>query len=340
MSSVLVIDDEAAVRQLMTRWARMAGYRVTTASNADEALDQLSLQAPAIALCDVRMPGRDGLWLADRIRRDYPDTAVIVATGARDTDPRLANYTGAVDCLLKPFGRDRLRFALERGIDWHNTATKRRRWVGQLADELRSRHLELEDAVAGIDRLGAEQLEALLALIDDGDPLVLEHARRVAAISVKVAETLGVTGKDLAAIRAGALLHDLGKLALPSSILTKPAELSFEEKEIVRRHPAIGAELLRSLDGFDEVAAIVNSAREWYDGRGYPQALAGEAIPLGGRIVAVVDAFDAMTRSQIYRDAMPSSDALREILRCSNSQFDPVVVSSLLQVLGEFAARH
>lgn len=192
----------------------------------------------------------------------------------------------------------------------------------------------------GLDARGPGRVDALLAVIEESDPSALEHARRVAAISVKVAEALGVAGQELTAIRAGALLHDLGKLALQEAILTKPAALSLEEKEIVRRHPDIGAELLRSLSGFDEAAAIVNGAKEWYDGRGYPQALAGDAIPLGSRIVAVADAFDAMTRSQIYRDAMPSSDALREILRCSNSQFDPVVVSMLLEVLGEFAARH
>lgn len=324
----------------MSRWVKMAGHQVTTVSNADEALDEMSRQTPAVALCDVRLPGRDGLWLADKIRRDYPDTAVIVATGARDTDQRIAEYTGAVDCLLKPFGRDRLKFALDRGLDWHNSAAKRRQWVDRLTDELGLRRAELEDAIAGIDARGAGQLDALLAVIEDSDPSVLEHARRVAAISVKVAETLGVAGSELVAIRAGALLHDLGKLMLPAAILTKPAELSFEEKEIVRGYPGIGANLLQSLAGFDEAAAVVRSAREWYDGRGYPQALSGESIPLGGRIVAVADAFDVMTRSQIYRDAMPSSEALREILRCSNSQFDPVVVSSLLAVLGEFAARH
>ena len=116
--------------------------------------------------------------------------------------------------------------------------------------------------------------------------------------------------------------------------------LSVEERDIVRQHPAIGADLLLCIEGFDRAASVVRTASEWYDGSGYPEAVAGDAIPLGGRIVAVADAFDSMTRTQIYRGAMPSSDALQEIMRSSQSQFDPAMVSALLEVLGESAAKH
>lgn len=340
MSSVLVVDDEEAMRHLMTRWVKLAGHDASAASSADEALDVLAEQSPAVAVCDVRMPGRDGLWLADKIRREFPDTAIIIASGARDTDPRVAEHTGAVDYLQKPFGRDRLTFAVERGFEWHQDAASRRDWLRRLSAEMRARRTDLVRMVADAAAPETHLLEALLALIEESDPAALAHARRVAAIAVKMGENLGLNESQLAVIRKGALLHDLGKLALPRAILGKPAALSLEEKEIVRQHPGIGAGLLRSMDGFDEAATVVNSAKEWYDGRGYPQALAGDAIPLGGRIVAVADAFDVMTRAQIYRDAMPSSEAVREILRCSNSQFDPLVVSSLLEVLGESAAKH
>lgn len=340
MSSVLVVDDEAAVRRLMTRWVEMSGHHATPAASADEALDVLASEMPEVALCDVRMPGHDGLWLAERIHHDFPDTAVIVATGARDTDSRIAEHAGAVDYLLKPFDRDRLTFALERGFDWHHAALDRRQWFGRLSSELTDRCAVLAGDLADLDESGSLRLEALLRIIEDSDPSALEHARRVAAISVKMGEALGLTGDQLAALRAGALLHDLGKLAVPDAILQKPAALSLEEREIVRRHPGIGASLLKSFGGLIEASVIVNSAKEWYNGHGYPQALAGDTIPLGSRIVAVADAFDVMTRSQIYRDAIPSSEALQEIMRCSDSQFDPMVVSSLLEVLGASASQH
>ena len=337
MSSVLVVDDESAMRNLMVRWVEMAGHHAAAAASAEEALDVLAEQAPAVALCDVRMPGHDGLWLAERIRRDFPDTALIMATGARDSDPRMVQHTGAVDYLLKPFGRDRLRFALERGFDWHENAADRREWLSRLSNELRDRKADLLEALTGLRSGG--NLDALLALIGESDPSALAHARRVAAISVKVAELLGVDGQELAAIREGALMHDLGKLALPEAVLLKPAALSLEEMEVVRQHPAIGASMLVTIGGMTDASIIVKSAKERYDGSGYPGALAGDAIPLGGRIVALADAFDAMTRAQIYRNAIPSFEALQEIMRCSNSQFDPAVVSALLEVLGK-SAKH
>jgi putative nucleotidyltransferase with HDIG domain len=324
----------------MTRWVEFSGHHASSAASADEALDVMADQSPAVAVCDVRMPGRDGLWLADRIRCDFPDTAVIMATAARDSDPRVAEHAGAVDYLLKPFGRDRLRFALERGFDWHQSAASRREWLRCLSTEMRERRIDLGEAVADLKDAGSLSTESLLALIEDSDPSALEHARRVAALSISIGSVLGLSEDQVGIIRQAALLHDFGKLALPGAILGKPAALSLEEKELVRKHPGIGAGLLKSMNGMEEVSTIVKSANEWYDGRGYPHALSGDDIPLGSRIVAVADAFDAMTRTQIYRDAMPSSEAVQEILRCSNSQFDPVVVSSLLEVLGQHAAKH
>ncbi len=340
MSSVLVVDDEAAMRNLMTRWVELAGHHASTAASADEALEVLARQAPAVALCDVRMPGHDGLWLAGRIRREFPDTAIIVATGARDTDPRVAEHAGAVDYLLKPFGRDRLNFALERGFDWHENAASRREWLQRLEADMQARRSQLADALsrAGID--GGLSLDTLLTVMEELEPGELEHARRVADLSLSIGRVLGLTEAQLTALQRGALLHDIGKLALPEAILRKPAALSLEEKEIVRQHPEIAVRLLRDIADLQDATAVVSAAKEWYDGSGYPQALSGEAIPLGSRIVSVAEAYDAMTHTHIYRDAIPRSDALREILRCSSTQFDPVVVSSLLEVLGESASSH
>jgi putative two-component system response regulator len=339
MSSVLVVDDEAAMRYLMIRWVELTGHDGLPAASAEEALGVLAEQRPAVAVCDIRMPGHDGLWLADKIRQDFPDTAVIMATAARDTDRRVVAHSGAVDYLLKPFGKDRLRFALDRGFDWHQVAASRRDWMQQLLLELRDRRHDLAEAVSGAANGEDSYLvETLLSLIEESDPAGHDHARRVAAISVKIGEILGLTHEALAVVRHGALLHDLGKLALPDAILRKPAALSLEEREIIREHPGIGADLLRSLEGFDQAAAVVRAANEWFDGGGYPNALVGDAIPLGGRIVAVADAYDSMTRTQVYRDALPSYEVLQVIMRSSNSRFDPAVVSALLEVLGDSAS--
>jgi putative two-component system response regulator len=332
--SVLVVDDEAAMRSLMTRWVQMAGHSASAASSAEEALDVMAERSPAIALCDIRMPGHDGLWLAGRIRRDFPDTAVIMATAARDTDPRVAEHSGAVDYLVKPFGRDRLKFALERGLDWHCAASTRREWVGRLTGDMSERRASLAASLDSLRGTGS-CLDALMMLINDSDPALLAHSCRVAAMAVRVGEALGLDAAALQTLHDAGLLHDFGKLALPEAILMKPAALSLEEKEIVRRHPEIAVEMLRTLNGFEGAAAIVQSSNERFDGSGYPQAIDGESISLESRIIAVTDAFDAMTRTRIYRDAMPSSEATQEILRCSSTQFDPIVASTLLEILGE-----
>ena len=340
MNSILVVDDEAAMRHLVTRWAEGAGYTASTAASANEALDILARQSAAIAVCDLRMPGHDGLWLAERIRRDFPDTAVIMATAARDTDPRIAEHIGAVDYLVKPFGRERLQFALERGFDWHNAAADRREWLGRLIGETDERRNELRVSVAAQRGSAADTLEALLALIGDDDAELLAHSRRVAAMALRIGRALGLTGQELEALNEGALLHDFGKLGVSRTILRKPAALSADEKTLVRSHLHVAADMLHSLGGFDGAVAILRAANERFDGRGCDKVVAGDAIRLSGRIVAVADAYDAMTHRQIYRDALPSSEATREILRCSSTQFDPIVASVLLELLGEVAAIH
>lgn len=340
MNSILVVDDEAPMRRLLTRWLESAGYSVSTAASAEEALNILARQPPAIALCDVRMPGRDGLWLAERIRRDFPDIAVIMATAARDTDPRVAEHTGAVDYLVKPFGRDRLKFALERGFDWHHAAAERREWLRRLTSEMSERRERLRASTIALQSSVTDTLDALLELIGADDPDLLAHSRRTAAMALRIGEAFGLSVQELETLKEGALLHDFGKLGVPQTILRKPAALTYEEKAIVRRHPDIAAEMLHSFGGFDKAADILRASIERFDGRSCDRTVQGDAIRLYGRIVAVADAYDAMTHRQIYRDALPSADATREILRCSSTQFDPVVVSMLLQRLGETAAIH
>lgn len=340
MSSILVVDDEAAMRHLVTRWVESAGHSASAAATAEEALEVFARQQPAIALCDVRMPGHDGLWLAERIRRDFPDTAVIMATAARDTDPRLADHTGAVDYLAKPFGRDRLKFALERGFDWYHAAAERREWLGRLTSEMHERRDRLRASAVALRSSVADTLEALLALVGADDSNLLAHSRRTATLALRIGEALGLTPQELNTLNIGALLHDFGKLGVPHTILRKPAALTLDEKAMIRRHPEIAAEMLLTFGGFDGAAAVIRASMERFDGRSCDRTLQGDVTRLLGRIVAVADAYDAMTHQQIYRDALPTSDATSEILRCSSTQFDPAVVSVLLEMLAEDTAVH
>jgi HD-GYP domain-containing protein (c-di-GMP phosphodiesterase class II) len=245
-----------------------------------------------------------------------------------------------VDYLVKPFGRERLTFALARAFDWHYEAADRRGWRGRLSLETDERFEDLRASVAAVRRSAADPLEALLGLIGDDDSDLVTHSRRVAAMAQRIGKALGLTTRELAALNQGALLHDLGKLAVPHTILRKPAALSLDEKAIIRRHPDVAAQILLSIGGFETAAAVLRASSGRFDEPSYDSEGEADPIRLAGHIVAAAAAYDAMTHRQIYRDALPSSEAASEMLRCSSTQFDPVVVSMMLEVLGGLAAIH
>jgi response regulator RpfG family c-di-GMP phosphodiesterase len=332
--SVLVVDDENGVRDLMTRWLQSGGYSVASAGDADQALDLIEGSPPAVAFCDIRMPGHDGLWLADRIRHDYPETAVIMATGVQDVDAAVESLRqGAVDYLTKPFGRDRLREAVIRGYEWHRSALDSRRWREGLEADMRRRHSRMAEAVAAL-RIDSDQtLDAMLSMLTIADGEAYAHAYRVAALSAVIARTLGLSDEEVATVERGALLHDLGKLAMPEALLRKPAPLTVEEQALMRMHPSLGCELICDVPYLSEAALVVRAAQERLDGLGYPQGLRSDNLPVSARIVTVADAYDTMTRPRVFRDAISPTEALLELERCSDTQFDRRVVEALTRVL-------
>jgi response regulator RpfG family c-di-GMP phosphodiesterase len=332
--SVLVVDDETGARDLMARWLESSGYTVTTAATAEEALGRLQDQPSAVALCDIRMPGHDGLWLAGKIREQYPETAVIMATGVQTAGPAVETMRrGVIDYLTKPFGRERLREAVTRGLEFHHSAWDARLWRESLQQEMAIRRTRLNDAVTAIHVDGDEAVDAMLSMLTLTNPEAYAHAYRVAAVSVSIARTLGVAGQELAHIEHGGLLHDVGKLAIPEAILRKPAPLTEEEQSLVRRHPTLGSELIANVPYLRGAVSIVRDAHERMDGLGYPRGVHAADVSIGARIVCVADAYDTMTRPRVFRDAISPKEALFEVERCSGSQFDPLVVSAFRRVL-------
>jgi len=249
-ASVLVVDDETGVRELMARWLASGGYDVRTAANADEALQRVRDRAPAVALCDIRMPGHDGLWLAHQIRHDSPETAVIMATGVQDVGSAVTSLRqGVIDYLTKPFGRDRLRESVVRGIEWHKAARDSRRWREALEGEVEHRRQRLRDALAALPIDCDEALDGLLSVLTLSDRDAYAHAYRVAALSASVGCALQLGEDDMAALERAALLHDVGKLAMPEAVLRKPAPLTIEEQDLIRQHPQIAADLIAAVRG-------------------------------------------------------------------------------------------
>jgi putative nucleotidyltransferase with HDIG domain len=330
------VDDEPGVRNLMRRWLTSRGYEVATAEGAETALAVMAAKPAAVALCDLRMPGRDGLWLAERLRSEHPETAVIIATGVQDAAPAVQVLRqGVFDYLTKPFERDRLCEAVSRGVEWHRSACDSRRWRQHLEKEAEARRTHLATVIASVAIDSEEALDLLLSMLTAADRDAYEHAYRVAALAAGVAQALGFSETDVATIERGALFHDLGKLTMPEALLRKPAPLTLEEQTLIRLHPVFGSELIADVPYLASAAAVVRDAHERLDGLGFPNGSRGDEVWLGARIVSVADAFDTMTRARVFRDAMSPSAALLELEQCTGTQFDPRVVETFKKVVSE-----
>ncbi len=337
LASVLVVDDETGVRDLLTRWLAAGGYDVHTASNATEALRHVTGDPPAVAVCDIRMPGHDGLWLAQQIRQTAPETAVIMATGVQDAASAVTSVQrGAIDYLTKPFGRDRLRESVSRGVEWHRSAREARRWREALEEDLDARRAQIAATLTAMDIDSEAALDRMLGTVL---PDARAHAQRVAALAVAIADGLRITAAERKVLTRAALLHDLGKVAVPDAILRKPAPLTPEEQAIVRMHPAIAFDLLAPFPWLAAAAAFVRHSHERTDGLGFPDGLRGDEIPRPSRVIAVADAFDTMTHARVFRDAISPRDACLEVVRCGGTQFDPEIVDAFARVVAQSPIR-
>ena len=334
MPSVLVVDDDHTLRSVLSSWVHSFGYEVRQAENAAEALDTLADTPADVALCDIHMPGRDGVWLASQIRERHPRTAIIMATAARDMELAVSTLrSDVVDYLLKPFDHARLLEALRLGEDWHHASAAADELQESLEHRLRNRRAQVAATLAGAQENIDDALDGLISMLALHERDGREHATRVSRLAMALGDKLGIAGEPLVDIERGALLHDIGKIDMPAAILYKPAPLNEAEWAVMRTHPQVGYDLLKKVPSLLGAAEIVLASHEAYDGTGYPRGLRGEGIPMGSRILAISDSYDSMTRPHTQRPAMPPVHAISEIERCSGTQFDPRVVEALGEVL-------
>lgn len=210
----------------------------------------------------------------------------------------------------------------------------------QSKEDLEKSNAELERSREDLQQLYTSTVESLALAIDAKDRYTKEHIQRVRGVAVSIAREMGLTGNDLKAVETGALLHDIGKLAVPEQILTKPGRLTEEEFEKIKAHPDMGARILQPVQFPFPVLSVVRSHHERWDGSGYPDGLRGEDIPLGGRILAVADVYDALTTDRSYRRGWPHEQAIEYLIEHAGKQFDPIVVDAFLRVLDHSPRLH
>src|SRR5262249_23053166 len=282
-----------------------------------------------LILCDMKMPVHDGLWLLDQVLQRHPHAAVVMLTGFGDTESAVdCLKRGAADYLLKPPRVTELVRAIERAWTRSRLTAARARYHQGLARRVRERTAELTAALEGLAQSYASTRVALVHALDAREHETSDHSQRVVRYTVAIARRMGIPEPELEHIGRGALLHDIGKIGVPDSILLKPGPLTNAEWAEMRKHPEVGYRILKAIDFLRPAAEIVLAHQERWDGGGYPRKLRGEQIPLGARIFAIADTLDAMTSDRPYRKAATFAQARLEIARCSGTQFDPGCVEA------------
>jgi len=325
---ILVVDDEDMIRGIICSVLDQAGFVCSPVNSGEAALTTLQSDGSySVVVSDVVMDGMDGLTLLSQIRRDYPDIPVVMVTAVHDISVALAAMrNGAYDYLLKPFEREQLLASVRRAVENRRLKAENLAYQTKLESLVAARTELLRQALADLERSYDITLEALGDALDLKDAETEGHSKRVTAFTIAIARAMGLPQDRVRVIARGAFLHDVGKMAIPDAILRKPSRLSPEEQIVMQQHAQLGYQMLRKIPFLHEAADIVYSHQERFDGSGYPRGLRGDQIPLGARIFAVADTFDAMTSDRPYRAAQSISSARREIARQSDKQFDPEVV--------------
>jgi response regulator RpfG family c-di-GMP phosphodiesterase len=323
---ILIVDDDAQVREVLHQIFLSANYHCLLAANGKEGLDLFRASHPPLIVTDLKMPVMDGIGLLEGVRATDEDAAVVVLTGAPDVKTAIDSLKlGAYDFIMKPVNVDELLFAAERALERRQLLIERREYHELLERRVEEATRELQDAYRAT-------LEALGSALDSRDVGTEAHSRRVHGYALATARAYGVPEADIPDLERGVLLHDIGKIGIPDAILLKPDKLTPEEWTTMRRHPEIGKRLIEGVPFLRGAIPIVYCHHEKWDGSGYPRGLRGEEIPLGARIFAVVDAFDAMTFDRPYSKAIPFEAAFAEIKRSTGTHFDPGVVKAFLRV--------
>ncbi len=325
--NILIVDDEEYVLSLLRMYLERMGYRCDTATDGKLCLERLADgDAFDVVLLDLHMPVMGGLEVLERVRHTHPDLSVIVISASKDAeDVKRAMSLGAYDYLFKPFDGKTVETVIRRAVE-------RARLIRQNRDYQLNLEKKVVEQTRELFSLYTDLLQSLILTLDLREKETGYHSFRVTEYAITLAEKMGLDGDSIIEIAKGALLHDIGKIGIPDSILLKPAPLSPEEWRVMKKHPLMGYELIKSIKFLGAASDLILYHHERYDGTGYPFGLKGKEIPLGARIFSVADTLDALTSERNYKKSISFEEAVKIIESGAGTQFDPDIVSVFLSI--------
>jgi putative two-component system response regulator len=325
-NSLLLIEDDPDLGPLLKRMLEDGGYEATLATSAEAARELLAGSGFHLAICDINLPGISGLDLLEMVAHDDPDLAIVIASGVSDPAiGALATERGAYGYLVKPFDQDQLLITVANALHRRRLEAVQREYGRRLERTVELRTRELRAAVSELSDSRRETITRLMRALEMRDGDTGAHIERIGRLAESLAGWAGVDEERAQMIGLAAPMHDIGKIGISDRILLKAGPLDRRERREIERHPEIGREILigSSTELLQLAATIAASHHEWWDGTGYPGELAGEEIPLEGRIVAIVDVFDALHSERCYRPALTPEQALRMMRDERGTHFDP-----------------
>lgn len=321
---LLIVDDETNITASLKEYFIKQGYHCIAANSGLGALDALERNSSLkVVVTDLKMPELNGLELFKKYKARNPEssTQFIFISGIKDVNSmRIGFMEGAVDYIFKPFSFEELKSSVDRAFQkyWEKEDTIKN--VSELKHLIHKNHLET--------------IKIMLKMIQTRDNYTETHCKRVSRISGMISESMGLPKEDISGIKLAGLLHDVGKIGIPDTILLKPGELTKEEYEIIKEHSLKGYNIIKDIVT-DNVAKMILYHHEYVNGKGYPYGIKGKAIPLGARIIAVADQYDALRSNRPYRKTLAPLRAIEIMKEDTRKKFDPQVTKHFLSVVQE-----
>ena len=322
---IVIVDDDLMNQKVASRVLTKNNMTVTTLNSGIELLDFVNDNRPDLILLDVNMPDMNGFETLEILRTkeaEISDIPVIFLTGDNDEDAEKKGLSlGAMDFIRKPFVPEVLTLRVKHIVELI-------RLQKHLTEEVLRKTKENE-------QLFLHVVSSLAGAIDAKDTYTNGHSGRVAEYSKEIAKRFGYSEKEQSDIYIMGLLHDVGKIGVPDAVINKPGKLTDEEFEYIKKHPVVGSKILKNIKEMPKLSVGARWHHERYDGEGYPDGLAGEDIPPEARIIAVADAYDAMTSNRSYREVMPQEKVRQELINGKGSQFDPEFADIMIEMIDE-----